>query len=47
LDYVIDIFVSLGYEKIRLTGGEPLIRRDVPVLVKKLARLKRGSGISP
>lgn len=38
--YVADIFVSLGIEKIRLTGGEPLIRRDVPVLVDKLTRLK-------
>jgi cyclic pyranopterin phosphate synthase len=35
-----DIFVSLGIEKIRLTGGEPLIRRDVPQLVDSLARLK-------
>ncbi|MGB7069961.1 MAG: GTP 3',8-cyclase MoaA [Pyrinomonadaceae bacterium] len=35
-----DIFVSLGIEKIRLTGGEPLIRRDLPKLVAKLARLK-------
>lgn len=40
LEYVCEIFVSLGIEKIRLTGGEPLIRRDVPVLVEKLARLK-------
>ncbi len=34
------VFVSLGIEKIRLTGGEPLIRRDVPLLVEKLAALK-------
>lgn len=40
LEYVCEIFVSLGIEKIRLTGGEPLIRRDVPVLVQKLSRLK-------
>lgn len=40
LDQIVDIFVSLGIEKVRLTGGEPLIRRDVPVLVQKLARLK-------
>lgn len=33
-------FVSLGIEKIRLTGGEPLIRRDVPRLVEKLSELK-------
>ena len=37
---VAEIFVSLGIEKLRLTGGEPLIRRDVPVLVEKLATLK-------
>jgi GTP 3',8-cyclase len=35
-----DIFVSLGIEKIRLTGGEPLIRRDVPDLVAALSKLK-------
>lgn len=40
LDRLCEVFVSLGIEKIRLTGGEPLIRRDVPVLVEKLARLK-------
>lgn len=40
LEYIAAIFVSLGIEKIRLTGGEPLIRRDVPVLVEKLSRLK-------
>lgn len=40
LERVVAIFVSLGIEKIRLTGGEPLIRRDVPVLVEKLSRLK-------
>lgn len=40
LERVAAIFVDLGIEKIRLTGGEPLIRRDVPVLVEKLARLK-------
>jgi cyclic pyranopterin phosphate synthase len=40
LERAAEIFVSLGIEKIRLTGGEPLIRRDVPVLVSKLTRLK-------
>ena len=33
------IFVTLGVEKIRLTGGEPLIRREVENLVKLLARI--------
>ncbi len=40
IEILAEIFVSLGIEKIRLTGGEPLIRRDVPVLVKKLSRLR-------
>jgi GTP 3',8-cyclase len=40
IEYAADVFVSLGIEKLRLTGGEPLIRRDVPKLVEKLAKLK-------
>jgi cyclic pyranopterin phosphate synthase len=31
-----NIFVSLGVEKIRLTGGEPLLRRDLPKLIHML-----------
>jgi GTP 3',8-cyclase len=34
------IFVSLGVEKIRLTGGEPLLRRDMPILVEKLSAIE-------
>lgn len=37
---ICEIFVDLGIEKIRLTGGEPLLRKDVESLVEKLARLK-------
>ena len=33
------IFVSLGVKKIRLTGGEPLLRKDLPRLVRMLAPL--------
>ncbi len=40
IEYIAEVFVSLGVEKIRLTGGEPLIRKDVPKLVEQLARLK-------
>ena len=40
IEYVCDIFVSLGIEKIRLTGGEPLLRKDIETLIGKLARLK-------
>lgn len=31
------VFVGLGVEKIRLTGGEPLLRKDIELLVEKLA----------
>jgi len=33
------IFVSLGVSKIRLTGGEPLVRRNIVSLVARLAEL--------
>ncbi|TKB55009.1 GTP 3',8-cyclase MoaA [Ferrimonas aestuarii] len=32
-------FTELGVERIRLTGGEPLVRTDLPVLVRKLGKL--------
>lgn len=34
------IFIHLGVEKIRLTGGEPLLRKDLPELVRKLTAIK-------
>ena len=34
---LVDVFVSLGVDKVRLTGGEPLLRRDLPALVRMLA----------
>jgi len=34
-----ELFIELGVDKLRLTGGEPLLRRDVPVLVRMLADL--------
>jgi cyclic pyranopterin phosphate synthase len=33
------VFVDLGVRKLRLTGGEPLVRRDLEVLVERLAAL--------
>lgn len=35
-----EIFVSLGIEKLRLTGGEPMLRRGVVGLVEQLSSLK-------
>ena len=40
IDYVCEIFVALGIEKIRLTGGEPMLRRDIETIIRKLGRLK-------
>ncbi len=37
-------FVSLGVEKLRITGGEPLVRRDLPDLIAMLAALRTPDG---
>jgi cyclic pyranopterin phosphate synthase len=34
---LVDVFISLGVDKVRLTGGEPLLRRDLSTLVRLLA----------
>ncbi|WP_410984078.1 GTP 3',8-cyclase MoaA [Bacillus cereus] len=33
------LFVGMGVKKIRLTGGEPLLRKDLPKLITRLAKL--------
>jgi cyclic pyranopterin phosphate synthase len=33
------LFIQFGVEKIRLTGGEPLVRQDLELLVEKLSAL--------
>lgn len=40
IEYVCEIFVSLGIEKIRLTGGEPMLRRDIETIIEKLSQFK-------
>src|SRR5262249_37656095 len=35
----VEIGAALGIDKVRLTGGEPLMRRDLPLLVKMLYRV--------
>ena len=34
---LVDAFTALGVDRVRLTGGEPLLRRELPVLVRLLA----------
>jgi cyclic pyranopterin phosphate synthase len=38
--YLTEIFVSLGITKLRVTGGEPMVRRDVESLIERLARIE-------
>ena len=40
IERLCDNFIELGVEKIRLTGGEPLVRKDIINLIKNLNRKK-------
>jgi GTP 3',8-cyclase len=37
IETLVDVFTGLGVDKVRLTGGEPLLRRNLPDLVRRLA----------
>src|SRR4030095_9201001 len=37
IERVVRVAAGLGVKKVRLTGGEPLLRRGLPILVQKLA----------
>ena len=39
IERFVRIAVTLGIDKIRLTGGEPLVRRDIPFLIEKLVAI--------
>lgn len=41
---LIRIFVGLGIEKVRLTGGEPLLRRGLLDLLRELAKMRTHAG---
>lgn len=38
IDRIVRVFTGLGVDKVRLTGGEPLMRRDLESLISKLAK---------
>jgi cyclic pyranopterin phosphate synthase len=44
---IIRVFVGLGIQKVRLTGGEPLLRKDIVALVQQLAELRCSSEGEP
>src|SRR3954467_14897876 len=35
-----DVFTRVGVARVRITGGEPLLRRDLPDLIEQLAALR-------
>jgi cyclic pyranopterin phosphate synthase len=41
IERLVDVFLDLGVDKVRLTGGEPLLRRDLPTLVAQLSSRSR------
>lgn len=40
LERLTRIFVSLGVEKLRITGGEPLLRQNLPTLIQRLVQIE-------
>ena len=40
IETLVDVFMGLGTGKVRITGGEPLLRTDLPDLIALLARKK-------
>ena len=39
IERLVRVLASMGVNEVRLSGGEPLVRRDMPTLVAKLARI--------
>ena len=39
IERLVRLFASMGVKDVRLTGGEPLVRRDFPALVRMLAAI--------
>ncbi len=39
LERIVKVFVNLGIEKVRITGGEPTVRKDIVELVRRIGKL--------
>jgi cyclic pyranopterin phosphate synthase len=46
IERVARVFVDLGVRKLRITGGEPLLRRDLEVLIAQLAAIDDGLDVT-
>ncbi len=40
IEQIAQSFVALGVSKLRITGGEPLLRKDLPELISRLAKIE-------
>src|SRR5271168_4988758 len=40
IERFVSIAARLGVRKVRLTGGEPLLRKDLPALIRKLSAIE-------
>src|SRR5689334_3542504 len=40
IERIVRLAVDLGIQKVRLTGGEPLLRKELPKLVERLAAIR-------
>src|SRR5438094_414422 len=47
IERLVRVFVGLGVQKVRLTGGEPLVRRNIERLVEMLAKVDRELPLEP
>lgn len=45
ITFLMQAFCELGVEKIRITGGEPLVRKDVDWLMREIGKLKQTSNL--
>jgi cyclic pyranopterin phosphate synthase len=46
IERLVRLFVAIGIRDVRLTGGEPLVRRGFPELLRRLARIERIEDLS-
>jgi cyclic pyranopterin phosphate synthase len=46
IERLVGVFSELGVSKVRITGGEPLVRKDLPEIVRRIGRLPEITDLS-
>ena len=46
IERVVHLFLDFGIQKVRLTGGEPLVRKDLDQLIGRLSRIEKLADLS-